>query len=298
MVYLKERVLITGAGGFIGKNILEEMKNTLDDNFEIHTITRNTLEIDGVISHNIDITDKIEVERSLSCIKAKYLLHLAWDVTPEVFFEDSKNIDYMSASMMLIKYFVENGGMRVVTAGTCFEYDIKQKYLNEYGSYFKPDTLYGKCKNTMSNLAKFYCTKKSVSYASAKYFYLYGEGEKNERLIPYIINELMLDKEVVCKNPNAVRDYMNIKDASKATLKLLFSNIEGDVNISTGKGMYIGEIFKIISRKLKKENLVIYLEEGDKNIIIGDNCRLRNELDFYDYTDFSLGIDLLISNVK
>lgn len=295
---MKERILVTGAGGFIGKNVLEEMKKESDDTFEIHTITRNILEIEGVVSHKIDITDKIEVEKILSCIKAKYLLHLAWDVTPEIFFEDSKNIDYLSSSMILIRHFVENGGVRVVTAGTCFEYDIKQKYLNEYVSNFEPDTLYGKCKNIMSNLTEFYCTKKSVSYASAKYFYLYGNGEKNERLIPYIINELMLDKKVVCKNPNAVRDYMNVKDASKATLKLLFSNIEGDINISTGKGMCIGEIFRIIASKLKKENLVVFSEEGDENVIIGDNSRLRNELDFCNYIDFDLGIDLLIDKFK
>lgn len=294
-----DKILITGASGFLGMHVLNYLHSKYSSNYEIHILGRKEISREQVHFHNVDILDRNKVCNIVNKIKAKYLLHLAWDVTPASYLTSSNNMDYLAASISLIKDFVESGGYRVLTAGTCYEYDISQRILNEETSEFKPHTLYGNCKKSLFDAVSFFTKQRGVSYTSAKYFYMYGEGEHPDRLVPYIIRNLLYGKSVTCNNPKAVRDYIYIKDAAEATVNLLFSNINGNVNISTGEGIKIEDIFMRIAKLLNKEESVIYSYDiSDSDIIIGENSILKYDVGFNRYTGIEDGIKSLINSYR
>jgi len=70
--------LITGAGGFIGRQALSPL---LEKNYEVHAVSRTPpsadLLFDGVIWHQADLLKPQEVAELTEKIKFTHLLHFA-----------------------------------------------------------------------------------------------------------------------------------------------------------------------------------------------------------------------------
>ncbi len=110
---------------------------------------------------------------------------------------------------------------------------------------------------------------------------MYGEEEKDTRVVPYIIKNLLENKEILCKSSDCIRDYMYIKDAARAITKLLFSEYQGCINICSGNPITMEYLFKEIAMKLTKEELVTYVNElSNPKKVLGDNSLLQNKLNF------------------
>ena len=71
-----KKVLIIGAGGFVGKYLIKEFKK---DNYEVIAcdINKNNLENEDVIYYDIDILNKEVVEKIIEECKPDYLVNLA-----------------------------------------------------------------------------------------------------------------------------------------------------------------------------------------------------------------------------
>src|SRR6185312_10011025 len=55
--------------------------------------------------------------------RADALLHLAWPVEPGKFWMNPANLDWVGASLNLVRAAAERGTHRICVTGTCFEYD-------------------------------------------------------------------------------------------------------------------------------------------------------------------------------
>ena len=70
------RILITGAGGFLGSHLISFLKNNLETDFEIFNLGKNKINNSDLLFLD-DIKNQDQINKYLSDIRPHYLFHLA-----------------------------------------------------------------------------------------------------------------------------------------------------------------------------------------------------------------------------
>ena len=284
---MNKKVLLTGATGLIGKEIITPLK---ERGFEIYALTIDKNNPGGVNWIFCNLFDENSVKKALEEVKPTHLLNFAWATTGD-YLTSEINFEFVKAGLNLIKIFKENGGNRAVYAGTCFEYEFKDKPLKEGGS-LNPQTLYAVSKNALHQMTEEYCRINNISFGYGRIFYVFGHGENEKRLTAHTINNLRNNREVVINNGDLVKDYMYTKDIAGAFAALLDSSVEGSVNICTGRGISLREYTGYIAKQLGKEEYLTIKQEATSQppVIVGDNTRLTQEVGYKIKYDFESAI--------
>ena len=269
-----KKILVTGINGLIGQYIAEPLKEL---GFEVYGLGTKNIITSKFCYIKIDINNCIEMKNLFNKIKPEYLIHLAWDIKD---LDSNYHFNLLASSINILDCFYKNGGKRAVYIGSCFEYKYKNSPIKEYDE-LDLSTPYAKCKNYLREISEFYCNKNSIDFCWARIFYVYGKNENPKRIFPYIINNLKENKKVIINHSQLKKDYMFAGDVSKAIALLINSNINGIINICSGKAISLKEFTLMIARKMNKENLVELreLDTEEPNIIIGDNTKLVNKLE-------------------
>src|ERR1700722_9511617 len=122
----KKRVLVTGAGGFLGGWSVPPL---LQSGFEVHAVlpgdaNRNVpAQLRGATVHFADLLQESDIDELMHGVMATHLLHFAWIATPGVYLTSTDNFRWLTASQVLLRGFRSQGGIRAVMAGSCAEYD-------------------------------------------------------------------------------------------------------------------------------------------------------------------------------
>ena len=277
---------MTGADGFIGSYFI----NAINNDFEI-------LQPSYLV---VNLHDFNGVKSFLEREKPEYLMHFAWDVTSG-YQENNNNFDWVMASMNLLKTFAENGGKRAVFAGSCMEYDWQYGFMREDYTPLKPNTFYGKCKGLLYQIASEYAKKINLGFGYGRIFFLYGQGEKKERLMPHLINCYKQNIKPELKFPFLRRDYMHVKDVAAAFRAILLSDYNGAVNIATGEAVALCEISNKIAiltghEALNYENAAS-AADAPASLVLGDNNILNNIIKFRPQVSWDEGLGEMIKNL-
>ncbi|MFO0918468.1 MAG: NAD(P)-dependent oxidoreductase [Planctomycetaceae bacterium] len=278
-----KRVVVTGAGGFVGRHCCAEL---LANGFEVHGIySLQSVSLpqrdSAVIPHSLDLFDLPGVEQRLQQIRATHLLHLAWIATPGEFWTSSQNLDWAAASSQLVHSFCDAGGQRVVATGSCAEYDWQSGVCSEIDTPIRPASVYGTAKHVFHEHLEDYARQVGVSAAWARLFFLYGPHGSSRRLPGAIIEPLWQGKQAPCSTGELQRDYVYITDAAAAICRLLDSDVVGAVNIASGKPVRLRDMIQMCAQEIGREDLVAWgaIPSGNEApLVVGDSRRLRDEL--------------------
>jgi len=250
---------VTGGGGFIGRHC---MKKLVESGHEVFSVYRSTpLDMSGVEFLKGDLLEPHSSEEIIERVQPSHLLHLAWTTSHGSYWTDPQNFDWVNASISLVEKFYEFGGKRAVIAGTCAEYDWAYNYCDEYLTPTNPATLYGQSKLELQTRLNIISEKINLSTVFGRIFSLYGPYEDPRRLVPNIITKLMNGQEVVCENPNLIRDYLHVEDVASAFIALLECELSGAVNIGSGQGMSLGDIVLKIEEKFNGNGCLRRIEK-------------------------------------
>lgn len=272
------RVLITGATGFIGRQCINILKTK---NFEIHAISSKKVypsNNENITWYQVNLTSKEEVHRVFERIRPEYLIHLAWGLVDHGY---NSNVQYqwVKTGIDLIDAFSNYGGKRAVMVGTCAEYDWSQGFCSEGNTPLKPHNVYGLCKHTSRIITNSYCKQNKISFVWARIFFAYGPGQNNISLIPTVINNIKNEKEIEILHSDQIRDYIFVEDVAEALVTLVESRLEGSVNISSGSPISIKEIVLKIANYFDKEYLIKFVSKPSQfDYVVGDNSRLLKEM--------------------
>lgn len=287
------KVLLTGATGFIGRAIIPIL---LSRGFEVHAVTRKTIGLtvlEGLHWHCVDLLDYNKTEKLVEIVKPQYILHFAWYAIPKKYWISLENVSWVNASLVLLQAFIKNGGERVVMAGSCAEYDWSYGYCSENVTPCKPQTLYGTCKKSLQNILESFAKQSGISAAWGRIFFLYGPYEDQSRLVSSVITSLLKDETADCSEGSQIRDFMHVEDVASAFVALMEAKVEGVVNICSGNPFSVKEVVTLVAQQMQRENLLQFADSPLPNeppILIGDNRRLKNEVKWEPSFDLKSGI--------
>jgi len=110
-------VLATGCSGFLGRHCAHAL---VRHGFPVHAIsrTRSGVAADGITWHSLDLHDRSATGRLIATLRPSHLLHLAWVTAPDRYRYAPENLDWLEASLALVKNFGKQGGQRFVGAGS------------------------------------------------------------------------------------------------------------------------------------------------------------------------------------
>jgi len=250
------KVLVTGGSGFIGQYCLKQLHAK---GYEVHAVSSaHRPDTESVQWHQASLLDGGQTRALVRAVKPSHLLHLAWYTTPGKYWTAPENLDWVKGSLTLMREFSESGGCRLVSAGTCAEYDWNHGVCSEDQTPLVPATLYGTYKHAMQLMQRAWCAQSGVSGAWGRVFSLYGPAEYPVRLVASVIRALLRGEVATCGNGSLVRDYSHAEDVATAFVALLESSIEGAVNIGSGEAVSLQDLVEKVALKLDARGLIRY----------------------------------------
>jgi nucleoside-diphosphate-sugar epimerase len=171
------------------------------------------------------------------------IVHLAWDGIPD--FSEQKCVFNVESQLRFLNETRRFTALRkIVVAGTCREYGLKQGACVESESAI-PDSYFSWAKQSLHDFFSLNCQKRGISLSWFRIFYVYGPSQREESLIPTLIKAFKTNTAPKISNPLAVNDYIYIADVVKAFV-MGAENVEceGTFNLGSGRTTSIAEIVR------------------------------------------------------
>jgi dTDP-6-deoxy-L-talose 4-dehydrogenase (NAD+) len=264
------KILVTGATGFIGNYVIEELiKQHIDivatsaneEKAKQQTWFENVKYIPFDFA-NFDST----TNHFLYFNEPDALIHLAWEGLPNYTssFHTEENLPRHKA---LLENLIEHGVRDVSVTGTCLEYGMQQGCLSE-DLPAQPSNPYAIAKDKLRIFIEALQQQYNFSFKWIRLFYMYGEGQNPKSLLSQLDKALQNGDEVFnMSGGKQTRDYLPVETVAEYIVKItLQKNIEGIINCCSGIPITI------------KDFVEQYLKKNGKSIQLN--------LGYYHYTDY------------
>jgi len=289
----KRRVLVTGAGGFIGRTSIDPL---LAAGFEVHAVLSpddpagNPDPAAGssrVHVRRADLLDLGAVDALVETVRPSHLLHFAWIATPGVYRQSEENHRWLDASQTLLRSFQLRGGVRAVMAGSCAEYDWSRAGVcNEATSPLAQGavTPYAACKIALQRQLDEFAAAHGLSSAWGRIFFQYGPGEPRQRLVASVIVALLTGREALCTHGRQIRSFLHVADVGAAFAALLDSEVQGAVNVGSAERLSIAQLLEQLAGQMGRPDLLKLgarqAPPEEPELLLPDVGRLRDEVRF------------------
>jgi len=295
-----EKILITGANGFLGKNLLDQL---IYSDFEIYALDKEIPKKTSSKIHwiKVDLFNKEKVSRTMEMIAPHYLIHLAWTIEPGMRLNSNAHEKWINISMDLFKSFAVNGGKRILVSGSCAEYKWGTQIYSENTTPTEPDNEYGIYKNILHQKLSALCNTNNTSYIWARIFFMYGKYENKKRLVPSVIYSALKGEAIKVSHGNQIYDYLYIEDVVLALIKLIESNYNGAVNVCSGNPIQLKNLVFKIAESMGQNHLVklgeVETKTNEPQFIVGSNNLLKEITNWQQTTGLDEGIKQTINYV-
>lgn len=278
-----KRVLLTGAGGFVGRHCLHAL---LAQGYQVGAVASRKHApppaLPGVHWYSADLLDREQISALLAEARPTHLLHCAWYAVPGKYWTAPENFRWVEAGLHLLEAFADQGGQRVLGVGSCAEYDWRDGHCSELATPLNPATTYGVCKHAFQLLLSAFSKHARLSAAWGRLFFLYGPHEPWERLVASAIRSILLEEPARFTHGQQIRDFLYVQDAADALVALLDSDVLGPVNIASGAPVAVKEVVQQIADQLGRPDLVrlgaLPAPENEPLLLLADVARLRDEV--------------------
>jgi len=254
-------LFITGASGFVGKNLLEN-KNFFKKFKKIYCLTRK--------SKKISNKKIIWVKGNLNSNLKKYLkncdclLHMAAHSANKPY--DNLNNCFKWNCLYSLKFIdsaYKAGIKKFIFTGTYYEYgyagEIHKNKTTSVNSFCLPISTYALSKSFFFQSIFSWSLNKNVGIKYLRLPHVYGEGEKKSRLWAQIKDDKL--NEIKINNPNFKTNFINIKK--------LVIQLNTQININKIKKNFF-EIVNIIDK-----NMTIYQFAINQKKKLGSKVKLK-----------------------
>jgi len=254
------KILITGAGGFIGGNLTKELS-------EKHEVVCMDKQRGGVCNRK-------EIQKKIEGVDV-VLHHAAMTNVQEC---ESNPIETIRVNfigtMNVLDVSTEEGVKKFINISSAAIYRDSLRPRSEDGkNSVAPDSIYGYSKYWGELISKNYNKIYGIKTTSLRYFNVYGGGQKINgaygAVIPTFVEAIRGGKTaIISGNGEQTRDFVYIKDIIRANKLAIKKNkaCGESINIGTGVGTSILELFCTLRNLMGCPNASYGLGGGNKGV--------------------------------
>jgi nucleoside-diphosphate-sugar epimerase len=270
------KIVVTGASGFLGSNLVNKLKEHGHDVLSILRTTPDPLKM--IVTYEPDI-----------------LVHCAWKGGNN--YENINDISQISNvfdGVELLKVIASLPKKpKFIGFGSFAEYGDINNIATE-DDFEKPINMYGLSKLTFKNYSESFCKMHDISWSWIRPCYVYGPGDVSTRLIPSVINKLLANKPVFLDSCNKIIDYIYIDDFINFTYNVIIGSSHGVYNICSGQQYKLRDVIQIIATLLNAEEYIHHNEDVSRDLtstnICGSNLKVRQLSYFNKLTPLEEGL--------
>ena len=288
---MRPRYLITGISGFLGSHLAEFLSG---QGLSVHgTVREASRGSDGIEDklgvYACDILDKGGLEAVVREIKPDVVFHLAAQSVPVVSWREPEatfEVNVLGTLNLLEAIRQASPKSTVVVAGSCVEYGYisPEEVPIKEDRALSPASPYAVSKVAAGMLSKLYAETHQLKVVRTRPFIVIGPGKVADVMSDFSKGIVAVERgrraSLKVGNLEAVRDFLDIEDATRALWTLAERGIPGEVyNICSGVGYSIQQVLdRLISladSPVPVERDAARMRPADEPVLIGDNSRLK-----------------------
>lgn len=252
-------VLLTGATGFIGRQVLRTLA---ERGVRVRVVVRDgkqgqleTLEGFETIVSTPDLFAENSEWWADTCKEIDTVIHAAWYVEPGKYLQSAKNLDCLTGTLHLAKGAAQAKVRRFIGIGTCFEYDLTEGLLS-IETPLRPLTPYAGTKAAAFMALMQWLPLQGVEFAWCRLFYLHGDGEDGQRLVPYLRKKLTAGEPADLSSGKQIRDFLDIREAAQMIVEAALGDEQGAINICSGVAITVRQLAEEIADEYGRRDLL------------------------------------------
>jgi dTDP-glucose 4,6-dehydratase len=263
------KILLTGAGGFIGSHLTEELVrqgeevrafvryNSRDERGLLEDLPKEVQNQFEVVAG--DLKDPDGVKKAVKgCAKVYHLGALI--AIPYSYIHPFNFIQTnVAGTAHLLNACLEEGSIqRIIHTSTSEVYGTAQYVPIDEKHPLQAQSPYSASKIAADKLAESYYLSFGLPVTTLRPFNTFGPRQSLRAIIPTIISQILGDKRVRLGNTRPRRDFLFVKDTVRGfiTLGKCDEAVGKVVNIGTGKDISIGELVEKILGMMGEEKRV------------------------------------------
>jgi len=308
-----DNILVTGADGFIGSHLTEELINAgykvkafvYYNSFNswgwLDTLPKDVLAEIEILAG--DIRDPNGVRQAVKGTDAVFHLAALIGIPFSYHSPDSYVDTNIKGTLNILQAARDNDLERVLVTSTSEVYGTAKYVPIDETHPMQGQSPYSATKIGADRLAESFYRSFGLPVTIVRPFNTYGPRQSARAVIPTIITQLLSGKtEIKLGALTPTRDFNFIKDTVNGFLEIFKSQrtIGEEINIASQNEISIGELAKILIGKLNNKATVfcdedrLRPENSEVNRLLGSNAKITKLTNWKSYYSLEQGIDLTI----
>jgi dTDP-glucose 4,6-dehydratase len=291
---LGKKVLITGADGFIGSHLVEELLelgcnvrafvfyNSFNSWGWLDTFPKEKLrEIDIFAG---DIRDPNAVRKAMENIEEVFHLAALVSIPFSYHSPDSYVDTNIKGTLNVLQAARDLGTKRVLITSTSEVYGTAQYVPIDEKHPFQGQSPYSATKIGADKIAESFYRSFDMPITIVRPFNTYGPRQSARAIIPTIITQLLTGKEEIkLGSLTPTRDFNYVKDTVNGFIEIArsYSTIGEEINIASQKEVSIGELAQELIKQINPRAKIVLdksrirPEKSEVNRLLGSNEKIK-----------------------
>lgn len=259
---MSRRVLVTGAGGFVGANLVQaalSLNNSVVALVRPQTDTWRLIQTPAKLER-VDLLDMDALQQVIHAFQPNLIIHSATHGG----YPNQKDQTRIAQTNYLTAFNLLNAMLKVcpsatlLNLGSSSEYGTKHEPMKET-DLLEPNSLYGASKAAATLLTRAFALEHGLQTFSIRLFSPYGAWEDPNRLIISAIQKALEHHDFPMTSGVQGRDFIFIDDVSRILLSTDFSELPtGAVfNLGSGTETCIFDVVSLIYQITKSRGQVL-----------------------------------------
>ena len=295
----RERVLVTGASGFIGSALVDELVRR---GKEVHCLLRpggQARYLAAVSSricvHSVDLSNADGVRDAVSASQPEVVFHLAAVGVTDVTVDPALAVEVNVVGLLNLLAALRGRFRVFVNTGTCHEYGSGEPPFREDQDP-RPELPYAITKTAAWRFCNRFWQTQRWPIVTVRPFAVYGPRQAPSAFIPACIRAAQQGRDFDMTGGEQRRDWIYVGDVVEGLIRAstVPEAAGGTFNLCTGRESTLYEVACLIVEQSGKRIAInrgaLPYREGENWRLVGDNTRARTILRWEPHVTLTEGI--------